>query len=242
MTLIQPALSLLRHYSMPTNSSPSTINTKLNIREQVYSLLRSRMRAGAISFEDRLVDHEIAAELHVSRMPVREALLQLKNEGLVDGTSRGFVLRQFTPTDIAQLFEIRILLEPEAAISACKNATLEGLANMNLYAQAAEKAHLEDSAIDYMQANDNFRDTWLNMSTNPHLRDMIFRLSDHVETVRLATLREAPYRALSLESTQHLLQAFLEENLEKVQQAVRFNLKNAALSYYATLDGLLEKS
>lgn len=227
---------------MQTNSPPSTINTKRNIREQVYSLLRSRMRSGEIKFKDRLVDHEIAAELHVSRMPVREALLQLKNEGLVDGTSRGFVLRQFTPTDIAQLFEIRILLEPEAAVSACKNATLEGLASMNLYTQAAEKAHLEDSALEYMQANDNFRYTWLNMSTNPHLRSMIFRLSDHVETVRLATLRESQYRALSLDSTQRLLQAFLEENIEQVQQAVRFNLRHAALSYYATLDGLLDKN
>lgn len=227
---------------MQTNNPPSVINTKRNIREQVYYLLRSRMRSGEIAFEDRLVDHEIAAELRVSRMPVREALLQLKNEGLVDGTSRGFVLRQFTPTDIAQLFEIRILLEPEAAVSACQNATLEGLANMNIYAQAAEKAHNEDSALDYMQANDNFRGTWLSMSTNPHLRSMIFRLSDHVEAVRLATLRESQYRAVSLDATQQLLQAFLKENTEQVNQTVRFNLRHAALSYYATLDSLLEKN
>ena len=36
---------------------------KLNIRQQVYRHLRSRMRSGDISYENRLVDHEIAAEL-----------------------------------------------------------------------------------------------------------------------------------------------------------------------------------
>jgi len=77
---------------------------KLNIRQQVYKHLRSRMRSGDISYDDRLVDHEIAAELQVSRMPVREALLQLTNEGLLEGTSRGFMLRRFTPADIAQIF------------------------------------------------------------------------------------------------------------------------------------------
>lgn len=225
-----------------TNTSAAPTSTKKNIREQVYSLLRSRMRLGEISLEHRLVDHEIAAELQISRMPVREALLQLKNEGLLEGTSRGFILRRFTPTDIAQIFEIRLLLEPEAAAIACKNSTLAEISNMHLYAQAAQKAHEEDCPLNYMQANDKFRETWLSMSPNSHLRTMILRLSDHVETIRLATLREKEYRLLSLDSTQQILQAFLDENPEKAHQEVRTNLRNAALSYYSTLDELLEKS
>lgn len=213
-----------------------------NISEQVYWLLRSRMRLGEIGFDDRLVDHEIAAELEVSRMPVREALLRLKNEGLVKGTSRGFILKQFTPSDIAQIFEIRILLEPEAAASACKNSTIDNLGKMNLYAQAAHKAHVENLALEYMEAQDQFRDMWLKMSSNQHLSTTISRLSDHVETVRLATLRESKYRLLSLESIQKILQAFIDQDPEKASEEVRVNLRNAALSYYSTLDGLLDKN
>lgn len=216
------------------------ISTKKNIREQVYDLLRARMRLGEISFEDRLVDHEIAAELKVSRMPVREAMMQLKNEGLLEGTSRGFMLRQFTLTDITQIFEIRLLLEPEAAMQACKNTTIEKLTSMDLHAKATEQAHSNNDPLAYMRANDLFRASWLNMTPNSHLRETIQRLSNHVEAVRLATLREAKYRALSLQYTQDLLQAFIEENPEKTAQAIRSNLRGAALSYYATLDGLLE--
>lgn len=216
------------------------ISTRKNIREQVYDLLRARMRLGEIGFEDRLIDHEIAAELNVSRMPVREAMMQLKSEGLLEGTSRGFMLRRFTPTDIAQIFEIRLLLEPEAAMQASKNTTLEKLTLMSTYAKASEHAHQNNDPLAYMEANDHFRASWLNMTPNSHLRETIQRLSNHVEAVRLATLREAKYRTLSWQYTQEILQGFIEENPEKVAQAIRSNLRTAALSYYATLDDLLE--
>ena len=220
------------------NSLPGS--TRKSIREQVYDLLRARMRLGEIGFEDRLVDHEIAAELKVSRMPVREAMMQLKNEGLLEGTTRGFILRQFTPADIAQIFEIRLLLEPEAAVQASKNASLTDLATMSLHAQATEKAHQDQDPLAYMAANDQFRASWLNATPNPHLRETIQRLSNHVEAVRLATLREAKFRLISLQYTQDLLKGFLEEDPAQVAQAIRSNLRGAAMSYYATLDGLLE--
>lgn len=60
---------------------------RLSIRERIYRLLRDRMQLGEIGADDRLVDHEIAASLDVSRMPVREALLQLKSEGFLGVSS-----------------------------------------------------------------------------------------------------------------------------------------------------------
>jgi len=214
---------------------------KLNIREQVYLHLRNRMRKGEIGLSDRLVDHEIAATLSVSRMPVREALMQLKNEGLLESTSRGFVLRRFTPTDIAQLFEVRLLLEPSAAASACEHANLEGLAIMRKATEASIKAHDNNDVLGYMQANDLFRTTWIGMVPNPHLASMITRLADHVEAVRLATLSDKQFREWSLESTRKILDAFLDKDIARVQDCVRFNLRKASAAYYAIQDSLIEQ-
>jgi len=208
----------------------------MNIREQVYRHLRELMRDGQIAFEDRLVDHEIAARLAVSRMPVREALLQLKNEGLLEGTSRGFRLRPFTPTDVSQLFEVRLLLEPCAARSACEKPCLQGLAKMQRAAYNAQQAHEADDAPAYMKAITAFRAAWLGMVPNPHLAAMITRLADHVEVIRLATLRNPQFRAWSLESTHQLLDAFLQNDTQKAEQAVHYNLRQAAISYHATQD------
>ena len=227
-------------YPKPMNKNQPAA-PKLNIRQQVYKHLRSRMRSGDISYDDRLVDHEIAAELQVSRMPVREALLQLTNEGLLEGTSRGFMLRRFTPADIAQIFEIRMLLEPEAAAAACLQANLEGLALMNKAANASEKAHAAADPMQYMIANDAFRESWISLCPNPHLSTMIFRLSDHVEAVRLATLRDTRYRELSMQATRGILQSFLDKDPEQAREHVRTNLRHASMSYYATLDEMLER-
>ncbi|WP_226952715.1 GntR family transcriptional regulator [Mesopusillimonas faecipullorum] len=212
---------------------------KLKIREQVYEHLRQRMRSGTITLTDRLVDHEIAAALAVSRMPVREALLQLKSEGLLEGTSRGFRLRQFTPTDIAQMFEVRLLLEPAAACSACEKASVAGLAHMKKAVESSQLAHDQNDAVAYMAAQTMFRQTWIGMVPNPHLAAMITRLADHVEAVRLATLSDPEFRSWSLSSSHQLLEAFLKKDPQLVEQAVHYNLRNAATSYYATQDRLI---
>src|SRR5690606_10045642 len=203
--------------------------------------LRRRMRSGDTSYDDRLVDHEIAAELHASRMPVRQASLQLTTAGLLAGTSRGFMLRPFTLADIAQIIEIRMSLEPESAPAACSQANLEGLGLLNKAANASEKAHAAAHPMHYMIASDAFRESWISLCPNPHLSTMIFRLSDHVEAVRLATLRDTRYRELSMQATRGILQSFLDKDPEQAHEHVRTNLRHASMSYYATLDEMLER-
>lgn len=215
---------------------------KQNIRDQVYAILRDRMHKGEITFQDRLVDLELASQLNVSRMPVREALLQLKNEGYLEGTSRGFVLPQFTPEDIANQFEIRLLLEPPAAAIASNHASVEGLGRMKVAVEAAERAHRKADVLAYMTANWTFWTAWVEMVPNPHLVQMINRLRDHAQAVRLATLKDKEYRALSLEHTKEVLDAFLKRDAEAVKEKVAHNLRVSAASYYAKQEALLQSS
>lgn len=207
--------------------------SKQNIREQVYTLLRDRVQRGEITAEHRLVDHEIAAELNVSRMPVREALLQLKNEGYLVGTTRGFVLPRFTPQDIADVFELRLLLEPTAAAGACGRSTVEGLGEMQVAVNDAERAHRKGDVVAYMQANSAFRGAWLDMVPNRHMVQLINRLSDHFQTVRLATLKDKKYRSLSMQRTKGILEAYIKRDVDGVRERVADNLRVAASVYYA---------
>jgi len=230
---------------MPAASNPSKARkgldlSKQGIREQVYSILRDRMHQGEISPEERLVDQDIAAELNVSRMPVREALLQLKNEGYLEGTSRGFILPQFTPEDIANIFEIRLLLEPAAAAGACRNATVEGLGKMKQAVDEAERAHRKGDVLPYMQSNSAFRTAWVDMLANRQLAQIMDRLRDHAQAIRLATLRQKEFRAQSLQHTKEILDAFLRKDADAVTERVAHNLRMSAASYYAKQESLLQ--
>src|SRR6266568_3644670 len=94
-----------------------------NLSERIYLDLRSRLQRGEIEEDRRLVDLEIAAQYGTSRMPAREALLRLTNEGYLVGTTRGFVTPKLSLEDIRDIFAVRRLLEPQAAANAARDLT-----------------------------------------------------------------------------------------------------------------------
>lgn len=228
--------------SLQENGSKSVDLSKQNIRDQVYSILKDRMYRGEIGPQDRLVDHEIAAQMNISRMPVREALLQLKSEGHLEGTSRGFVLPQFSPEDLASMFEVRLLLEPHAAASSCKNSTVEGLGRMKAAADEAARANRKDDVLNYMHANWTFRSAWVDMVPNRQLVQVINRLREHAQFIRLATLKDKEFRGLSLQYTKDILDAFLRQDAKAVEERVANNLRVAAASYYAKQEAMIKSS
>ena len=203
-----------------------------NLRERVYSIIRERIQTGEIRLEDRLVDHDIAKELNVSRMPVREALMQLKSEGLLEGTARGFVLRRFTLAEMNEIFEIRTLLEPQAAASASRHADPKGLADMRAALEEAEAAHQQSDLHAFMGSNARFRLSWLAMVPNRELASAISRYIDHVQVVRLMTMDNPQVRSTVLNGMRGLHEAFLSCDTEQVRARMLGHSRAAAACYY----------
>ncbi|WP_116998355.1 GntR family transcriptional regulator [Desertimonas flava] len=105
--------------------------------EPVYERLRAGIVEGRYAPGARLVEQAIAAELGVSRTPVREALRRLESDGLVTSErNRGVVVRSISAAEIDDLYELRGRLESYAAELAAGRRTAEQLAA--LHAAAAE--------------------------------------------------------------------------------------------------------
>jgi hypothetical protein len=85
-----------KQYTFCGNLDPRPMS-RTSHRTRIHDALRSRLLQGEIAPDMRLVDHAIAAEMGVSRMPVREALMQLVSEGYLESTSRGFRLAEPEP-------------------------------------------------------------------------------------------------------------------------------------------------
>src|SRR5690348_3005760 len=76
--------------------------------------IRERILSGAYVEGEQLRQDALAAELGVSRIPVREALRQLEAEGLVTfSPHRGAVVSSFSVTEIEELFDLRAMLESD---------------------------------------------------------------------------------------------------------------------------------
>ncbi|MBK1869668.1 GntR family transcriptional regulator [Aestuariivirga sp. YIM B02566] len=114
--------------------------------------IRRRIISGAYPSGMRLHQENIAAELGVSRSPVREAFRQLEAEGLVILTSqKGGKVAPIRAEEVVELFELRLLIEPHLLALAVPNFTDADVA-------AAEKIIAEMDGIDVAQwAEANWR-------------------------------------------------------------------------------------
>jgi DNA-binding GntR family transcriptional regulator len=96
--------------------------------DYVLSTLREAILSSQLPGGTRLVQSELAAELDVSITPVREALRDLANEGLVTSDAhRGSRVRTLDLAEVRELYELRILLEPLMVRRSVANATGEQL-------------------------------------------------------------------------------------------------------------------
>ena len=188
----------------------------INLRDRIYAELRMRVQH-SMSEEDRLVDNEIAEEFGTSRMPVRDALLRLVNEGYLVGTTRGFVAPRLSLQDVREIFEVRRMLEPEAIANAATNMTLETAAALTAALQHAREAAMNKDGSAFMMASIQFREAWLGCVSNERLAGLIARFVDHVQTVRNSTLKDPEVRDVVIEMTTELYNALVERDAARAR-------------------------
>jgi GntR family transcriptional regulator, vanillate catabolism transcriptional regulator len=109
--------------------------------------LRDMVLAGALPAGARLYEVSLAEELGISRTPVREALAQLEQEGLLErAPSGGYAVRTFTFQDVADALELRGVLEGTAArLAAERGADATRLRQIGLVLAGLDTATGEDS-------------------------------------------------------------------------------------------------
>ncbi len=192
-------------------------------RRRIYEDYLRRIQHGEISADDRLVDTAIAAELGVSRMPVRDALMQLAHEGYLEGTSRGFTLPSLSHRQIMEFFELRRLLEPQAAASAAQVLDDASLALMRQAVDDSASTLVSDDIGLFFRASEIFRNTWLASVPNRELRQVIQRYLGQVQKVRMTTMRDAVSHRVVVEGQQGLMDAFMRHDaLAAADRMLRF--------------------
>jgi DNA-binding GntR family transcriptional regulator len=123
------------------------------LKEQVVKLLREAILSGRIKPGQRLNESELSRDLGLSRIPVREALQKLQEQGLVvDVPRRGKFVINLTEEEIQKINSLRIILEGEALRLARCKITGEGICDLGKLVgemeQFREAPEIEASALD----------------------------------------------------------------------------------------------
>jgi DNA-binding GntR family transcriptional regulator len=224
----------------PAEEPGRRLTRRDSLSDRIYLDLRQRLQRGAISPDDRLVDLELAAEYGTSRMPAREALLRLANEGYLVGTSRGFVTPRLSLEDIREIFEVRRLLEPRAAANAARDLTAAGEARLTAAIAEARAAIAGNDVERLILANIAFRAAWLDAVRNRRLADTIARFVDHVQTVRLGTLADPKTRSIVSQGLEGLYSAFCARDAEAARAHMAEFMAAAEQAFFAVRKAEIE--
>ncbi|MGW3965433.1 GntR family transcriptional regulator [Amycolatopsis sp. NPDC005003] len=143
-------------------------------RQRVREELRERILTGRLRPGDRLVERELAEDLGVSRVPVREAIRSLEAEGfLVVQSPRRVVVRQLARVDVEELFDVREALEGLAAGLAASRAGAPELKGLERTLADAARATARGDAARITVLNSRFHDEIVTIAGNALLSTML---------------------------------------------------------------------
>jgi DNA-binding GntR family transcriptional regulator len=176
---------------------------------------------------DDISEEQLALELGTSRTPIREALLQLEKEHLVDIYPRkGTFVSQISLQDIYEIFQIRQIIECYAAKMVCKRISIEKLEQ---YREAF--THFDDDSDDYrdwMALDREFHTYIVENTQNKNLTQIFVNILDKHQRARYVLASRIPNRVKdSVNEHFKIIDALIEQDEQKIEEAVKLHINNS---------------
>lgn len=189
-----------------------------------HQLLRAILR-GEYREGDRLTEQAVAAQLGVSRTPVREGLLELEGLGVIQlKRNCGAVVTRFGEVKLREIYEVRRLLEVEAARKACGRIDAQVLEDLILGCEAL----LDGSQVDEgWQLDEEIHATIAKACGNRRLTYEIRRYATLVAAVRDTVGELLAVHTMTIQEHLAILQALRAKNPGCAADAMRVHLEQA---------------
>lgn len=166
-----PANTTARVLEAPLGATPTTL------KAHVYNLLREAIVSGKYKPGSRLNESQLARDFNISRIPIREALLQLHEHGLVmNHERRGMFVTELTEDDVQRINSLRVVLEAEALKLCQARMTRQIAAKLTSLVEQMERSR-DSTEIDSAALDLEFHRTIWQAAGNPYLTKTLDSLS-----------------------------------------------------------------
>lgn len=199
-----------------------------SFREQAYQKIKDTV-LHELSAGQPLVVDELAAQLGISRTPVREALLVLEQEGLVKCLPyKGTFVIDPSVEEVEQVYQVREVLEPFAARLAALRISDQELERLKITFDAVREA-IEGGDFDpYFESDTQFHDLIVQNAGNQVLKEILENLSDRVYRIRVrARRRSSSHLVQSFEEHCLVLEALIKRDPSGAEHFMREHIRNA---------------
>jgi DNA-binding GntR family transcriptional regulator len=202
-----------------------------DLKSQVYKNIKDSILSRMLLPGTQLKESDLVNKLGVSRTPIREALSQLSQEGVIEiFPNKGAFVKSWEKEEVQEVLVIREVLEGLAAKLACNQRTPEFIVRLEKYLK-----DYQDKVISYESADESFHSEIIQTSKSKRLIDLIQNTHDNLEMMDMRKVSfKSPERIKeSMKEHYKIIDAFKAGDKDKAEYYARDHFRNIR-SYYQT--------
>jgi DNA-binding GntR family transcriptional regulator len=208
-----------------------------SLAELVVNELRARIVDGRLRLGAALSENALATELGLSKTPVREALLQLKLERLVDVLpQRGTYVFRLAADQVVLISELREILEVAAVAAAIERNHAELVKRISALFQKMKKAYDADDNVEYRTLDGQYHQAIIDLCGNPYIGDAYSQIGFRVQALRSRLSIESALNRLSMRDHWEMLKLIKAREVEPLQALLRAHIHQTKQSYLDLLE------
>jgi len=207
---------------------------RTSLRDQALTAIRQALVTGRIVPGQVYSAASLAAELGVSNSPVREAMLALVDDGLMEAVpNRGYRPVALTGADLAEITQLRMLLEVPAAGLAAESGLDGRLGELTQLVVKIEQSAVAGDLAGNLDADRRFHLLLVEACGNKRLTEMVARLRDQTRLYNLPALAASGALVASAAEHRPLLDAVAAGDRQRAETLMREHLAHITADWSA---------
>ncbi len=203
-----------------------------NLRETVLDTLRSAIITGELAEGELVSAPTLGEQLGVSATPVREAMMDLSREGLVETVkNKGFRVTKMTEKDLDDLTAIRLLLEPPVMRLVVGRITEDAFAELETLADACLTGADEQDLTEYLRHDRDFHALILSFADNRQLTDLATSLRSRTRLYGIAALAREGKLSASAREHHELIRVLRAGDGARAEELLAHHIGHARSSW-----------
>jgi GntR family transcriptional regulator, rspAB operon transcriptional repressor len=195
-------------------------------RGAAYHLLRDAIISGELEPGRQLSENELATRLGVSRTPVREALVRLRDDRLVEIVPQlGTFVTPISDAAVSDAYFVREALECAAVREAANNAQKQDIAALRAILARQDDVRAAGDYARWFVLNDEFHRAICDLSGHPVAWTLICRISGHLDRIRRLSLPQPRYLDQMLGEHRLIVKAITRGDPDAAEDAMRHHLR-----------------
>jgi DNA-binding GntR family transcriptional regulator len=197
------------------------------LKEQAYEVLKGMILTGRLEHGRLHNEKRWAEALGVSRTPVREALLELSREGMVVFfPGKGFKVREFTASDIRDVFEVRRIIEGHVIEVVAGKLTPADLLRLEKIVSRLDRLAAKADRVGFIEADKEFHLYLASKTGNLQIRDILVNLRDQIHLLGIQAIKQDARMGQVLHEHRRILSALKAGDADNARRELLQHLEN----------------